>query len=364
MINNIKAKETNEEMKKKAISLLHNKLERQEDNLSKEEEKIYKKRNIEDIIEPNLVESNELNLQNPLHNILDKQEEHTDIMPIDGLANFEKKENDMTVEDINQNNVIHQDNLPQEEGSILVSNPAIKSDEERDVSYSSTIKIEKETINLSDEHVSSFTAQKTPLPESNRMELDQVQENKASELAETNNLSEKIKNPDVLNQEINSSEKHKLIQDTHVNSVINSLVEKATNTYEKKVIRPQFTEPLPPTSQIKEDVTSVIKSLVEKETNSDEKKVITAPSTEPLPPPSQIKEEAPQPKKITFMSAKKEVDEFTSFLDKVEKDIENKYGINLSVFNYEDILPDELKLKLVEEFFNSKEILDLVKNIK
>jgi len=326
MINNIKAKETNEEMKKKAISLLHNKLERQEDNLSKEEEKIYKKRNIEEKIEPKSIESKEINIQNQLLDDLNKQEEHANIMPINGLANLEKKENDMTDEDINQNNVHHDENpLPKEEAIIFASNTARKSDGEKDVSYPSTMTNQKQTI-LLDEHVSKFTTQISPLPESNRMEIDQVQENKASELTDTNNLLEKKKNPDVSIQEIIPSEEDKLIQNTHVSSGINTLVEKPTN--------------------------------------QDDKKVITAPSSEPLPPPSQTKEEAPQPKKITFMSAKKEVDEFTSFLDKVEKDIENKYGINLGVFNYEDILPDELKLKLVEEFFNSKEIIDLVKNIK
>lgn len=69
-------------------------------------------------------------------------------------------------------------------------------------------------------------------------------------------------------------------------------------------------------------------------------------------------------KRISFASAKKEIDDFVAQMEKIEEEIKNKYGINLSEFTYEDLLPDEIKTKLIEDFFNRKEIVDLTKNIK
>jgi len=66
-------------------------------------------------------------------------------------------------------------------------------------------------------------------------------------------------------------------------------------------------------------------------------------------------------KKISFSEAKKEIDEFTSQKEKIEAEIKDKYGINIPDYYYEDILPDELKMKLIEDFFNSEEIIDLAK---
>jgi hypothetical protein len=71
------------------------------------------------------------------------------------------------------------------------------------------------------------------------------------------------------------------------------------------------------------------------------------------------KEEPPRPKKISFEAAKKEIDDFTLHVDKIEQEIKDKYGISIPEFYYEDLLPDDLKIKLVDDFFNSKEINEL-----
>lgn len=72
-------------------------------------------------------------------------------------------------------------------------------------------------------------------------------------------------------------------------------------------------------------------------------------------------EEKSQPasKKISFSTAKKEIEDFAIEIERIEKDIKEKYGINVSDFYYEDELPDDLKIKLVEDYFNSKEIVEL-----
>jgi hypothetical protein len=76
------------------------------------------------------------------------------------------------------------------------------------------------------------------------------------------------------------------------------------------------------------------------------------------------KEEAQgKAKKISFSEAKKEIEEFTSQLEKYEQEIKSKYGVNLSEFYVEDLLPEELKIKLIEDFFNSEEINEITKKL-
>jgi len=66
-------------------------------------------------------------------------------------------------------------------------------------------------------------------------------------------------------------------------------------------------------------------------------------------------------KKISITEAKREIDEFAHQIEKIELEIKNKYGIDTSEFYYEELIPEELKLKLVEDFFNSEEIIELSK---
>jgi hypothetical protein len=67
------------------------------------------------------------------------------------------------------------------------------------------------------------------------------------------------------------------------------------------------------------------------------------------------------PKKITFQQAKKEIEEFSLQMDKLEQEIKQKYKIDLGEFYYEEHLPDELKIKLIEDYFNQPEIIELAK---
>jgi hypothetical protein len=78
-------------------------------------------------------------------------------------------------------------------------------------------------------------------------------------------------------------------------------------------------------------------------------------------PPASDVPQAKTGKKISFTEAKKEIDDFTSQIEKIETEIKDKYGINLPEYYYEDLLPDELKMKLIEDFFNSEEIIELAK---
>ena len=69
----------------------------------------------------------------------------------------------------------------------------------------------------------------------------------------------------------------------------------------------------------------------------------------------------PASKKISFTEAKKEIEEFSNQIERIENEMKEKYGLNLTEFYYEDLLPEELKMKLIEEYFNSEEIIELSK---
>ena len=73
---------------------------------------------------------------------------------------------------------------------------------------------------------------------------------------------------------------------------------------------------------------------------------------------------APTKKVISFYEAKKEIDDFTTQLIKMEEDLSKKYSITFPDLSFEDTLPDEIKIKLVEDYFESKEIKDLLTKIK
>ena len=73
---------------------------------------------------------------------------------------------------------------------------------------------------------------------------------------------------------------------------------------------------------------------------------------------------APTKKVISFYEAKKEIDDFTAQLIKMEEELSKKYSITFPDLSFEDTLPDEIKIKLVEDFFDSKEIKDLLTKVK
>lgn len=101
-----------------------------------------------------------------------------------------------------------------------------------------------------------------------------------------------------------------------------------------------------------------------KETVAVQEVVPTAITQEENPKPkeeSSAVQTKPATKKISITEAKKEIDEFTNYIEKIELEIKNKYGINVSEYYYEELLPEELKIKLIEDYFNSEEIIELSK---
>lgn len=97
--------------------------------------------------------------------------------------------------------------------------------------------------------------------------------------------------------------------------------------------------------------------------NSNKMQESTADSTNVNKPVMQQPPSNVPSKKITFAEAKKEIDEFGLEMDKIEKEIKEKYNINVSEFYYDDLLPEYMKVKLVEEYFNSKEIISISQKI-
>jgi len=76
---------------------------------------------------------------------------------------------------------------------------------------------------------------------------------------------------------------------------------------------------------------------------------------------------APEPGKkraITFQEAKEQIDKFSELITNLEIEMKEKYGINIPQFYYEDLLPESVKLKLVEEYFNDKDIIELGKQLQ
>jgi hypothetical protein len=65
-------------------------------------------------------------------------------------------------------------------------------------------------------------------------------------------------------------------------------------------------------------------------------------------------------KKLSFSAAKKEIDDFAVLMDTIIVELKDK-GINIPETTYDEYLPDEVKIKLIEEFFNDKEIQKLAK---
>lgn len=76
-----------------------------------------------------------------------------------------------------------------------------------------------------------------------------------------------------------------------------------------------------------------------------------------------IQAEPVKKKGITLAAAGKLVDDFSELINKLEQEIKENYGISIPQTYYEDLIPENLKLKLVEDFFNSEEIIELNKQI-
>jgi hypothetical protein len=91
-------------------------------------------------------------------------------------------------------------------------------------------------------------------------------------------------------------------------------------------------------------------------------------SAKPAIESSNIDSSVPKPvenptmaKKISFKEAKKEIDEFSQQMDNVLDEIKTKYGIDIVSSSYDEYLPDELKIKLIEDFFNDKDVQKIAK---
>jgi hypothetical protein len=69
----------------------------------------------------------------------------------------------------------------------------------------------------------------------------------------------------------------------------------------------------------------------------------------------------PAAKKLSFAAAKKEIDDFAALLDNIAGEMKDKYGINIVDSSLDEFLPDEVKIKLIEEYFNDKELQKLAK---
>lgn len=78
-----------------------------------------------------------------------------------------------------------------------------------------------------------------------------------------------------------------------------------------------------------------------------------------VPPPA----EPGKKRAITFQEAKEQIDKFSDLINNLEIEMRDKYGINIPQFYYEDLLPEQVKIKLVEEYFNDKEIVELGKQL-
>ena len=320
MLNNFKTKETSEEMKKKAIlSMLHNKVERQDENFVKEDEKILKKRNVEEV-NPDVKDNDDIAaVPRKISEQIEKTTEENE-----NKENIEEK----AVEFLN----INKDTIVVEVFQFIKESEQV----EMLVTPSENVIMVENLINPSDSADAQVEDTNT------NSNIISIIPTDASTINIIDGQALKDQNESLPSSEIIENRQEN-VDPQPVNNTADVLRMSPIQQEETK----QSTEILSPNN-------------IQKEILTEEK--TPQVSSEPVPAP--IKEEPHQPKKITFMSAKKEVDEFVVFIDKVEQDIKNKYGINLCEFNYEDILPDELKLKLVEEFFNSKEIIDLAKNIK
>ena len=81
----------------------------------------------------------------------------------------------------------------------------------------------------------------------------------------------------------------------------------------------------------------------------------------PILPPH-IPQQANQgQKKVSLQQAKQEINDFCQLIDKLEKEIYDKYNIKVSEFYYDDLYPEDVSIKLVDEFFKDKKIADIKK---
>ena len=136
----------------------------------------------------------------------------------------------------------------------------------------------------------------------------------------------------------------------------------------QKITLPPKKSPTPP-KQDTQDVRSKSKSPAQIATppSSQQKPLIgtNAPiglGTQPINLPELPAQ--PTKKVISFLEAKKEIEDFTAQLTKMEEDLSKKYSITFPDMSYEDALPDDIKIKIVEDFFDSQEIKDLLTKIK
>ena len=65
-------------------------------------------------------------------------------------------------------------------------------------------------------------------------------------------------------------------------------------------------------------------------------------------------------KKIGFKDAKKEMEDVEKSILQTEEDLKKKYGCVLPQLEFEDNFPDEIKIKLIDSFFESPEIVNIL----
>lgn len=68
-------------------------------------------------------------------------------------------------------------------------------------------------------------------------------------------------------------------------------------------------------------------------------------------------------KKTLFVDAKKEIEEFSQMIEKVEEEIIKKYNITIPNFSYEDTFPEEIKNKLLDNFLETPEIEEILTKV-
>ena len=115
----------------------------------------------------------------------------------------------------------------------------------------------------------------------------------------------------------------------------------------------------------KKDSTIIVSSVLKNPIND---KIDSNKPENQLTSEQNISKQAPAPepgkkRAITFQEAKEQIDKFSDLINNLEIEMRDKYGINIPQVYYEDSLPEQVKIKLVEDFFNDKDIVDLGKQL-
>lgn len=308
------------EIKKKALPMLKMKQERTIEDFSKEDEKESKKRVI-DLVKDEIPNSAESEKNQDL------------IVQVISLEKSEEKDNHILTDTVFQqtSDIINKNIIPiQEQVEKSVIN--INVDDNLDILHTQKeIADNAEMKNIP--HIESLINNDLPI-ESQDTSLTQIIPDKSNIIM---NLIP-IENDNSTQQNNNSSELGKNVIenskiDSEIPNPINVVADQtaANNVEVQSLIRHEEVQP-----------TTDASNVLNKEDNQLNAK-INVPVV---------------PKKISFNAAKKEIDEFAVQIEKIENEINSKYGLKISEHYYSEILPDELKMKLIEEFFSRPDIIE------